>query len=77
MIDILPAGPTTVNLQQPVCCCKPMLGRTDGRTLYPALRTTVKLFNLAALKVGKFACKFILATNFGKSICTVPSLKEF
>ena len=31
---ILPVEPTAANLQQRVCCCGPMLGQTDGRTLY-------------------------------------------
>ena len=28
---LLPAGHTAANLQQRVCCCKPMLEQTDGR----------------------------------------------
>ena len=33
-LNLLPAGTIAADWQQWVCCCGPVLGQTDGRTLY-------------------------------------------
>jgi len=43
-------------------------------SIYSMHMHTVKPFNLAALKVGKFACKFVLAP-LNLVNCTVLTLK--
>ena len=66
---LLPAGPTTANLQHWVCCCGPMLGHTDGHSTvtWTQLRTLCMQCQLEST----VKCREFLYRCISSSIYTV------
>jgi len=78
--DHLPARPTAANQQQRVCCCRPMPGQTDRRTLYRfihpvphnMLAVPITTTIMQAVKVQLRQIRSDIAANWGHEISRGP-----